>query len=96
MTRLTNQPLDLASILHVVNFAIIGYAIPDQYLLAISLGILWEVFETLVTNHPTVRSYLRRYVPDYSHLWDETRENKHWDLVFNLLGYTLGTYVARR
>jgi len=96
MPRPTNQPIDLASILHVVNFAIIGYVIPGQYLLAIILGLLWETLESYAVKHPTVRSYLRRYVPEYSYLWNETHKNQRWDSLFNLLGYTLGTYVARR
>ena len=91
-----NQPIDIASLLHIVNFTIIGYVIPGQYLLAICLGLLWETLESFATKHPTIRSYLMRYVPDYAYLWNETHKNQRWDSLFNLLGYTLGTYLARR
>jgi len=92
----SNQPIDLASLLHILNFIIIGYVIPGQYLLAIFIGIIWEIFESFATKHPTIRSYLMRHVPDYAYLWDETHKNQRWDMVFNLIGYSLGTYLALR
>jgi hypothetical protein len=88
-----NQPVDIASLLHLVNFMIFGYLIRDQYLLAFGVGVVWELLERWITNHPTIRTYLIHYLPELSHLWDETTQNKQYDLLINMIGYYLGNQL---
>ena len=90
-----NHPLDVATGLHLFNFMVIGYLIPDQYLFAFCIGILWEVIESQAIQHPTIRHFLETYASSVSHLWKETLHNKYYDLLVNMIGYYLGSTLRR-
>jgi hypothetical protein len=90
-----NQVLDAATGLHLFNFMVIGYLIPNQYLFAFCIGIIWEVIELRATRHPRIRSLLETHASSISHLWDETLDNKYFDLLVNMIGYYLGSTLRR-
>jgi hypothetical protein len=88
-----SRSLDVATFLHLFNFAIIGYVIPHDYVLALCLGLLWEFLETRITSYPPTRTFLRTHFSDISHLWDETYQNKRNDIICNMIGYAFGSYL---
>jgi len=85
-----NQLLDLASIAHLFNFMVLGLLFPDNYVGAVVLGIVWELFEECITKKEVSRDLLLQHFKDYQNLWDEDKKNKLMDLGLNLVGYYAG------
>ena len=88
-----NRVLDMASYLHMINFTILGYLLPGEYMIALCLGIVWEVIELRGTRHPSIRPWLDENLSSLKYLWNETLHNKYMDLLLNMGGYYLGTQL---
>ncbi len=88
-----STPVDLHSIIHFVNFFILGYFVNDRYTFAFLLGIVWEVFEYYVTRHKGLRRVIRRLSISKKY-WDESHcLNPVLDILFNMTGYYSGNYI---
>jgi len=85
-----NQLLDLASLAHLFNFMILGLLFPNNYVGAVVLGIVWELFEECITKKKFSRDFLIQHFKDYQNLWDEDKKNKLMDLGLNMIGYYAG------
>ena len=86
-----NAPIDLLSLVHFINFFILGIFYKEKYKIAFLIGILWEIFEYIIVNNPTTRDYLKKcwFVPQK--YWDETHTlNPVLDIFFNMFGYHIG------
>jgi len=88
-----NNGYDLMSINHFSIYAVIGLLVPYNYVLCIVLSVLWEVFEYgLVRNDGAYQRTKKKWpVPEY--YWNDSKWNRMGDFVFNILGYTVGSYV---
>jgi len=85
-----NQLLDLASLAHLFNFMILGLLFPNNYVGAVVLGIVWELFEECLAKREFSRDFLMQHFKNYQNLWDETKKNKLMDLGLNMVGYYAG------
>ena len=85
-----NQLLDLASLAHLFNFMILGLLFPNNYVGAVVLGIVWELFEECLTKKEFSRDFLIQHFKNYQNLWDENKKNKLMDLGLNMVGYYAG------
>ena len=52
------KPIDILSIIHFVNFLILGIFVKNNYKLAFIIGIIWEIFEYIVVNIPYTRKLI--------------------------------------
>ena len=82
---------DLMIINHFLIYFILGYLIPNNYLLCIILSILWELFEYFMTTWDTSYNLLIKYWPIPEYYWNEKFEHKIMDIFVNLLGYYFGS-----
>lgn len=73
--------IDSWSYVHVQNFMMLGFVLPDKTLTMILYGIFWEVLEICLANAQATKTVIN---------WSEPPINSIWDLWFNLLGYRLG------
>ena len=87
-----NKIFDILSIWHFILYYIVGLYIKNNYVLAFGSGMLWEIFEYIVTKNKYTRKLLIQYWPISQRIWDEDlfNQNRISDLIFNMLGYHLG------
>ncbi len=50
----TNKPIDILTLIHLLQWIIFGYFFPNHYLIALLLGILWELFEYMLVRVNTL------------------------------------------
>ena len=87
--------IDEMSLLHFLNFFIIGYIFKNKYEFAFFLGILWEIFEYIITRDKYIKKLLIKYWPIPKRLWEEKNIlNRVFDLFFNMLGYYFGNKIV--
>ena len=82
-------------------FKFIIYILSEKYRIAavvvvisiILLGILWELFEYMIVKVDVLYNLTKQYwfVPEK--YWNESIYNKIIDMIFNILGYSLGCYI---
>tara|TARA_B100001059_G_C17650178_1_gene484003 strand:- start:235 stop:510 length:276 start_codon:yes stop_codon:yes gene_type:complete len=82
---------DFLSIVHLINFYLIGLVVKKSYVFAFCLGVLWELLEYIITSTSYTRNLLIKYWPVPMEIWDERliNVNRFSDLVFNMIGYHL-------
>ena len=89
-----NKKIDEFSLLHFIQFFILGLIIKDNYKLAFILSILWEIFEYYISTNETTKKYLREYWIVPERIWAEKPSNKFYDIFLNMLGYHLGNILG--
>lgn len=89
----TNRPLDMLTIVHFVNCFIIGYIKIFSWSTFLALATIWEIFEYYFAKHRFSYIFEKHY-PIPRHYWDEQLQNKIIDMIVNIAGYALGTYIA--
>ena len=73
---------------------LLGMVIKNRYGLALMLGILWELFEYIITTHPLTQQLLITYWPIPQKYWEEKNIlNRFSDIMFNMAGYFVGNRV---
>mgnify|MGYP001225861047 FL=1 len=85
--------IDILSLFHFLLYLFLGYYIKHKYLLALLLGILWEIFEKNIVTNEYTRNLLEEYwfIPiDYI---DDTFEHSVTDIIINMIGYTIGSNI---
>ena len=89
----TNKPIDFLSLIHLLIWIIIGYFIPNYYLIALLLGILWELFEYMLVKVNILYVLTKKYwfVPEK--YWNERIYNKIIDIIINMIGYYIGSHL---
>ena len=78
---------------HFIIWFIIGTIVPNKYVLALALGILWELFEQFVVFYKPLYAFVKKhwFVPEQ--YWNERPVNIITDLFVNLLGYYMGSKI---
>jgi hypothetical protein len=88
-------PIDILSLIHFIQYIVFGIFLKDNYILALLIGILWEIYEYFVTTHPYTKQLLIRYWPIPQRYWDERNiNNKYADIMINMLGYYIGNQIT--
>ena len=85
--------IDILSLFHFLIYLFLGYYIKHKYLLALFLGILWEIFEKFIVTNKYTRYLIEEYwfIPiDYI---DDTFEHSVTDIIINMIGYTIGSNI---
>ena len=86
--------VDPLSLGHFGIYMLLGMVIKNRYGLALMLGILWELFEYIVTTHPLTQQLLITYWPIPQKYWEEKNIlNRFSDIMFNMAGYFVGNRV---
>ena len=83
--------LDGWSIIHILQFMLLGFLFPKYFNVAISLGIVWELFEFyLQYNKP---NWLKDYGNCKNDIW---WHGKLSDIFCNILGFYLGLKLKNK
>jgi hypothetical protein len=92
----TNKPIDILTIIHLLIWIIIGYFFPNYYLIALLLGILWELFEYMLVRVNILYVLTKNYwfVPEK--YWNEEIYNKFIDIIINMIGYYIGSQLLHK
>lgn len=89
-----DQIIDKMSIIHFLNFFILGILLKNRFMSALLLGIVWELFEYIVTRNKYTRRVLIKYWPIPKRLWEENNIlNRVCDLCLNMIGYYFGNKI---
>ena len=85
--------IDELSILHFTFFFILGVYVKNKYRGALLLGILWEIFEIIISKNKLIkRSILKNWiVPEL--YWNDTLSHKLTDIIINMIGYHIGNLI---
>jgi len=92
--------LDGWSVTHFTLFLIAGYIFPDHYILALTMGCGWELFENYYgENRP---GWLGGYGDCPEALASDKNDDGNWwygkwtDILMNTMGFTVGIYLKRK
>ena len=93
-----NKIFDFLSVIHFLIYYVFGLFVKNNYTLAFILGILWELFEIVITTCDCTRKLLIKYWIVPKRIWDEDvfNINRVSDMVFNLLGYHFGNISKKK
>jgi len=89
----TNKPIDFSTLMHLIIWITIGYYFPNNYLLALLLSILWELFEYMIVKVNIFYVFTKKYwfVPEK--YWNEKIPNTIIDIITNMIGYYIGSRI---
>ena len=84
--------LDGWSISHLLFYMLLGYLFPNKIILTLSLGIIWELFETYIGIYkPYIFQEFGFCSTDISNVW---WYGKFSDIIVNFIGFIIGQYLA--
>ena len=91
-----SQPsIDILSIVHFLQYFILGLFYKKRYKLILLTSIVWEIFEYFIAKNPYTKTLLIQYWPIPQRYWDERNiKNKYFDILINILGYYIGNKVS--
>jgi hypothetical protein len=86
--------IDILSLGHFFTFFTLGIFVKDKYKGAFLLGILWEVFEIIISQNQTIKNFIvdNWVIPEY--YWNDTLPHKITDIMFNMIGYHIGNLIT--
>eukprot|EP01061_Rhynchopus_euleeides_P042866 TRINITY_DN74776_c0_g1_i1.p1 TRINITY_DN74776_c0_g1~~TRINITY_DN74776_c0_g1_i1.p1 ORF type:complete len:157 (+),score=65.79 TRINITY_DN74776_c0_g1_i1:167-637(+) len=73
--------IDLWSFVHVAIYTGIGFVMPDQFLVTLLGGVVFEFVEGHLSDTP---------ITELHTFWEERGVNSVWDIFFNTVGFRLG------
>ncbi len=88
-----SEDIDINHVNHFLQWVIIGMLIPNKWILAILLMILWEAFEYMIVYTDPFYILTKEIWPVPERYWNETQYNKIVDMVVNMIGYGLGSIL---
>ena len=88
-----SKHIDKFSIIHFLIWIYVGFFIQNQYILVIIINILWEISEYAIVHINPIYNLIKKYWIVPEQYWNETLTNKCFDLLFDILGYSLGCYI---
>ena len=84
--------LDGWSLTHLFFYMLIGYLFPEKMVFTISLGIIWELFETYIGLYkPSIFKEFGFCSTDNSKVW---WYGKYSDILVNFIGFIIGQHLA--
>ena len=86
--------IDILSVGHFLTFFTLGIFVKDKYKGAFLLGILWEIFEIIISYNQTIKNFILEnwVVPEY--YWNDTFPHKITDIIINMIGYHIGNLIT--
>ena len=69
------------SIVHILLYILIALFIPNNWWFAIIISIIWEIYEYIMSQMSS------------NDFYDEVIINRIFDVIFNLLGYYIGSVI---
>ena len=85
--------IDILSLFHFLIYLFLGYYIKHKYLLALLLGVLWEIFEKFIITNKYTRYLIEKYWFIPINYIDDTFEHSITDIIINMIGYTIGSNI---
>jgi hypothetical protein len=89
----TNKPIDILTLIHLLIWVTIGYFFPNHYLIALLLGILWELFEYMIVKVDIFYVLAKKYWFIPEKYWNERIYNTIIDIIVNMIGYYIGSQL---
>lgn len=97
MRKLGIFDLDGWSVTHFGFFALLGYLYPDTFLVAMSIGIGWEVFEHLAgKNRPAILGGFGDCMTTDPGIQGSWWFGRFSDIITNILGFLFGVWLRDR
>lgn len=97
------QEIDGWSVTHLVFFGLLGLLYPGHYLQFLAVGVAWEVIETgLGQNNIEVSGKRLQLIGEQDEEGNSTgKKDAYWygkesDVIMDVLGYMLGSFLAER
>jgi hypothetical protein len=93
------QLISTRSFSHLFNFMILGLLFPSNYIGALCLGVVWELFEECISKKKISGDLVIQHFKDYKNIWisDQSDQSdkkiKLMDVGLNMIGYYLGNKV---
>ena len=90
------QLISTRSFSHLFNFMILGLLFPSNYIGALCLGVVWELFEECISKKKISGDLIVQHFKDYQNVWISDQSDKHiklMDIVLNMVGYYLGNKI---
>ena len=86
--------IDILSIGHFLTFFIFGIFVKNKYKGALLLGILWEIFEIIISHNKLIKNFILEnwVIPEY--YWNDTFSHKITDIIINMIGYHVGNLIT--
>ena len=85
--------IDILSLFHFLIYLFLGYYIKHKYLIALLLGVLWEIFEKIIVSNSYTRYLLKEYWFIPINYIDDTFDHSITDIIINMIGYTIGSNI---
>lgn len=85
--------LDILSIFHFLIYLCLGYFIKHKYILALLVGILWELFEKALVSNSYTYYLLENYWFIPRKYADDSLDHSITDIIINMIGYTIGSNI---
>lgn len=85
--------IDILSLFHFLIYLFLGYYIKHKYLLALLLGVLWEIFEKFIVTNKYTRYLIEEYWFIPINYIDDTFDHSITDIIINMIGYTIGSNI---
>ena len=85
--------LDILSVGHFIFFLVLGIFVKNKYKGALLLGILWEIFEYIISHNKTIQRFILEnwVIPEM--YWNDTFSHKITDIIINMIGYYIGNKI---
>lgn len=85
------DPIDQWSYVHSIGSLIIGFFIPNYFLIYLILSIIFEIFETRIGTiiYDNIEKKYSKALKEY-----ESVPNKIADIVANMVGYLAGSFIS--
>jgi len=88
-----NHLFDILSLGHFILYFFLGVFIKNKYKGALLLGVLWELFEYIISNNDYIKNIIIENWMIPENYWNDTFQHKIFDIIFNMLGYHFGNLI---
>ena len=88
--------VDVDNFTHLFIFGALGILFPNNYIGAILLSLVWDLFEGCLTKKTISKQIVIDYFNSWRSLWDESKGTKLVVLIINMIGYTIGSFLRNR
>lgn len=90
---MNHSNIDILSLGHFLLWYIVGIYYKNKYIEVLFLGIMWEIFEYIISNNNEIKKIIidNWIIPEK--YWNDTLSHKIVDITFNMIGYYYGNKV---
>ena len=88
-----NHLFDILSLGHFILYFFFRVFIKNKYKGVLLLGVLWELFEYIISNNDYIKNIIIENWMIPERYWNDTFQHKIFDIIFNMLGYHFGNLI---